>query len=141
MCCCLVFGVLFISVVFFFFFKQKTAYEMRISDWSSDVCSSDLRGDQIASLHWLVFFDQHLADYARHLGCDEGEVGLYIGVVRGLGRCAGFGAIQINDTAHCHCEQRSEEHTSELQSLMRISYAVFCLKKKNTITSQHIHLN
>src|SRR3546814_1990625 len=29
--------------VFFFFFKQKTAYEMRISDWSSDVCSSDLR--------------------------------------------------------------------------------------------------
>src|SRR3546814_5448255 len=31
-------------VVFFFFFKQKTAYEMRISDWSSDVCSSDLRG-------------------------------------------------------------------------------------------------
>src|SRR3546814_9974094 len=32
------------SVVFFFFFKQKTAYEMRISDWSSDVCSSDLLG-------------------------------------------------------------------------------------------------
>src|SRR3546814_2929644 len=32
-------------VVFFFFFKQKTAYEMRISDWSSDVCSSDLRRD------------------------------------------------------------------------------------------------
>src|SRR3546814_3485634 len=31
-----------VSVVFFFFFKQKTAYEMRISDWSSDVCSSDL---------------------------------------------------------------------------------------------------
>src|SRR3546814_15812021 len=31
------------SVVFFFFFKQKTAYELRISDWSSDVCSSDLR--------------------------------------------------------------------------------------------------
>src|SRR3546814_4675570 len=34
--------VLFFSVLFFFFFKQKTAYEMRISDWSSDVCSSDL---------------------------------------------------------------------------------------------------
>src|SRR3546814_4139364 len=33
-----------ISVFVFFFFKQKTAYEMRISDWSSDVCSSDLRG-------------------------------------------------------------------------------------------------
>src|SRR3546814_5206190 len=38
-CLCLVYGILF---VFFFFFKQKTAYEMRISDWSSDVCSSDL---------------------------------------------------------------------------------------------------
>src|SRR3546814_10454101 len=35
-----------VGYVFFFFFKQKTAYEMRISDWSSDVCSSDLKGDQ-----------------------------------------------------------------------------------------------
>src|SRR3546814_1790244 len=34
-----------VLVLVFFFFKQKTAYEMRISDWSSDVCSSDLRGD------------------------------------------------------------------------------------------------
>src|SRR3546814_7642914 len=34
------------TIVDFFFFKQKTAYEMRISDWSSDVCSSDLREDQ-----------------------------------------------------------------------------------------------
>src|SRR3546814_3087580 len=40
-----------LSFVFvcFFFFKQKTAYEMRISDWSSDVCSSDLVSDQIAT--------------------------------------------------------------------------------------------
>src|SRR3546814_7438543 len=36
---------MFCDVVFFFFFKQKTAYEMRISDWSSDVCSSDLGGE------------------------------------------------------------------------------------------------
>src|SRR3546814_2937020 len=35
---------IYISVLLFFFFKQKTAYEMRISDWSSDVCSSDLSG-------------------------------------------------------------------------------------------------
>src|SRR3546814_5576120 len=35
--------LLFVGVILFFFFKQKTAYEMRISDWSSDVCSSDLR--------------------------------------------------------------------------------------------------
>src|SRR3546814_10788685 len=39
---CLVFVVVFAFSLFVFFFKQKTAYEMRISDWSSDVCSSDL---------------------------------------------------------------------------------------------------
>src|SRR3546814_16338478 len=43
-------------VCYFFFFKQKTAYEMRISDWSSDVCSSDLPGGKVATapktLHW-----------------------------------------------------------------------------------------
>src|SRR3546814_8548174 len=39
--------MLFVSLVFFFFFKQKTAYEMRISDWSSDVCSSDLGVDDV----------------------------------------------------------------------------------------------
>src|SRR3546814_5002234 len=37
-----------IVILVFFFFKQKTAYEMRISDWSSDVCSSDLRGHSFA---------------------------------------------------------------------------------------------
>src|SRR3546814_16933014 len=40
----------FFSLCFFFFFKQKTAYEMRISDWSSDVCSSDLVDDVFATL-------------------------------------------------------------------------------------------
>src|SRR3546814_2711497 len=44
-CVCVCWLCLFFSVVFFFF-KQKTAYEMRISDWSSDVCSSDLRRDR-----------------------------------------------------------------------------------------------
>src|SRR3546814_11963750 len=38
-----------IILIFIFFFKQKTAYEMRISDWSSDVCSSDLKGSQARS--------------------------------------------------------------------------------------------
>src|SRR3546814_8870497 len=41
-----------VGIILFFFFKQKTAYEMRISDWSSDVCSSDLRG-----LRWLAEVD------------------------------------------------------------------------------------
>src|SRR3546814_9275619 len=44
--------VLYVVVVLFFFFKQKTAYEMRISDWSSDVCSSDLRGRPASHGHW-----------------------------------------------------------------------------------------
>src|SRR3546814_21042470 len=39
------------NIVFFFFFKQKTAYELRISDWSSDVCSSDLAGDRFTGAH------------------------------------------------------------------------------------------
>src|SRR3546814_9421671 len=124
----------------FFFFKQKTAYEMRISDWSSDVCSSDLvevseqraagdvpHGDAIGrhgtgqSLEVagkLVEPAQHRGAPARHR----------------LRR-----ALRLRATAfHGHGEsgvrhalgQRSEEHTSELQSLMRISYAVFCLQKK-----------
>src|SRR3546814_8707663 len=45
-----------VSVLFVFFFKQKTAYEMRISDWSSDVCSSDLvgRGGRVVEFHGVV---------------------------------------------------------------------------------------
>src|SRR3546814_6864971 len=51
----------------FFFFKQKTAYEMRISDWSSDVCSSDLPrtiAEQYACLPSLQTFNQRLGDIA-----------------------------------------------------------------------------
>src|SRR3546814_1421484 len=90
--------------VFFFFFKQKTAYEMRISDWSSDVCSSDLG---------LLSFV---------LPASAAAQGAPI-IVTGTG---------LPDT-------RSEEHTSELQSLMRISYAVFCLKKKKKTTLYSIY--
>src|SRR3546814_4036959 len=44
----------------FFFFKQKTAYEMRISDWSSDVCSSDLlSGDRVQTEYYLQFADHY----------------------------------------------------------------------------------
>src|SRR3546814_8813541 len=92
---------------FFFFFKQKTAYEMRIRDWSSDVCSSDLDGDA----------------GQRIFGDGDGQAGLVAQlVVQPLQQRAAAG----QDDALV----RSEEHTSELQSLMRISYAVFCLKKK-----------
>src|SRR3546814_5581380 len=73
---------------FFFCFKQKTAYEMRISDWSSDVCSSDLLDDRRHRLQGRVPREQdpgvlaHLGDEtvdqgtARRLGVDRGEMGL-----------------------------------------------------------------
>src|SRR3546814_5725906 len=78
--CMLVFNdnvLLYVSfvVLFFFFFKQKTAYEMRISDWSSDVCSSDLAGAWIwwQMHHWLpdraAFPVQGV-----EIGADDGDV-------------------------------------------------------------------
>src|SRR3546814_3898223 len=111
----------------FFFFKQKTAYEMRISDWSSDVCSSDLRclaGDAACrrrSHRGLV------AEILPH---------------RRRGRRS-LSALCL-DHGMGHRGGRSEEHTSELQSLMRISYAVFCLKKKtqlHTITCKTLPIS
>src|SRR3546814_10097783 len=52
--CCMCFGL---SLLFFFFFKQKTAYEMRISDWSSDVCSSDLDRSYVIYVWFCVRFE------------------------------------------------------------------------------------
>src|SRR3546814_4914346 len=104
---------------------------MRISDWSSDVCSSDLafisRIPTATSSNWRRRGSgrttappdrpaESAADPIRHLRRDL------------IGRLIERDADRIGvDRRHRH---RSEEHTSELQSLMRISYAVFCLKKK-----------
>src|SRR3546814_2856224 len=110
-------------LIFFFFFKQKTAYELRISDWSSDVCSSDLI---------LRAFDighdseTRMAEYMR-------LAGFTMLTERPDGQQFGFGIAPHPETGRSRVAghiDRSEEHTSELQSLMRISYAVFCLKKK-----------
>src|SRR3546814_8180524 len=130
----------------FFFFKQKTAYEMRISDWSSDVCSSDL-----GSLR------RHTDGLPRACGGDGGNLAC-VGVDRPVVRRALESVRQPADEERQRCAEtevpaeadqrrahRSEEHTSELQSLMRISYAVFCLKKKKHYihklmnTSNYIH--
>src|SRR3546814_4453781 len=125
----------------FFFFKQKTAYEMRISDWSSDVCSSDLGHGQDPV---MVFRRHHLDGGADAL--PEPDEPLQRGRVGALGRRqdaeaaleqlseagVGAGVLGAGDRM---AGDRSEEHTSELQSLMRISYAVFCLEKKNTKTA------
>src|SRR3546814_7189715 len=106
-----------------FFFKQKTAYEMRISDWSSDVCSSDLHASRCGGCGLRAGGGgcQYLVECRAGLA-DRPETGRRPERGR-VGR--GF----IRDDLRRAC--RSEEHTSELQSLMRISYAVFCLKKKN----------
>src|SRR3546814_1045116 len=99
----------------FFFFKQKTAYEMRISDWSSDVCSSDLAG---------------------LIGANGAGKSTLFALLRGELVPDGGDCQLPPDWRIAHMRQeidRSEEHTSELQSLMRISYAVFCLKKKTKI--------
>src|SRR3546814_1619766 len=112
----------------FFFFKQKTAYEMRISDWSSDVCSSDVViGQESAffiSVQLLVyrFTDQiELIKSSRQFQSISAVIFYKQDVI--VSRTAD------GKLSQCLCH-RSEEHTSELQSLMRISYAVFCLKKK-----------
>src|SRR3546814_2046661 len=97
---------------------------MRISDWSLDVCSSDLRvsrkhlqrGRGLVGRRWLS-----LSDPRRH-----GD-GAHLLVARGGLHAQLQGVAELVPAG----DRRSEDHTSELQSLMRISYAVFCLKKKN----------
>src|SRR3546814_5159023 len=118
---------------------------MRISDWSSDVCSSDLGVAE--GLRLLQLSGQDLAAVGvadQILDLQRGLVGFSIELVRDLVEAmddaprdavrdpfkAGV-SEQVEEGADRHFggKFRSEEHTSELQSLMRISYAVFCLKK------------
>src|SRR3546814_9622429 len=99
---------------------------MRISDWSSDVCSSDLAlrivGD---ALEVRAATDEH------HLAPDRPDE------MQVLQRPADLPHHRV-ETLPYHRDERSEEHTSELQSLMRISYAVFCLKKKKKHKQQEL---
>src|SRR3546814_3081371 len=118
-----------------FFFKQKTAYEMRISDWSSDVCSSDL--PDIDNLYARIGSGSPHFCFAGHTDVvpvgdvDAWTVDPFGGEIRN-GQLFGRGAADMKGSiaSFVAAASRSEEHTSELQSLMRISYAVFCLKKK-----------
>src|SRR3546814_1738050 len=99
---------------------------MRISDWSSDVCSSDLViADQIAQSFVGQFELARLQPMRLDLLRDQMELGDLDLLVLGI-------AFEPDNLHAVEQGLRSEEHTSELQSLMRISYAVFCLKKKNT---------
>src|SRR3546814_5043547 len=103
---------------------------MRISDWSSDVCSSDLvdgdRQRQVVALPQLL--KDQLGEPARVAEDDRRAVPR-----DHLHHLMHRPAPRMPRPRHRAFGQRSEEHTSELQSLMRISYAVFCLKKKKTI--------
>src|SRR3546814_2613633 len=115
---------------------------MRISDWSSDVCSSDLHEMFLKYLGATEFILRypHLSIAPKKLGCDLLER-ICHGRSSRSSRCR-FGSLRswnarawfLADRTFFDIDRRragrSEEHTSELQSLMRISYAVFCLKKK-----------
>src|SRR3546814_10468106 len=104
---------------------------MRISDWSSDVCSSDL--GSVCAFHLDRLLRRSLQPPLRvTLGyISSGQAAGILDVSSGISRTQRqFDLVQARAVALL---VRSEEHTSELQSLMRISYAVFCLKKKNHI--------
>src|SRR3546814_5185123 len=143
----------------FFFFKQKTAYEMRISDWSSDVCSSDLmnhvgreRGQRFRDrapgeqairhrfhLYLRVEVVQNAGAVAVAMAAAHDQqhrmAGGGLGIAGLGGRTLGTGETAgQDDVGDSHdvlsglhpltsAAARSEEHTSELQSLMRISYS------------------
>src|SRR3546814_2369451 len=115
---------------------------MRISDWSSDVCSSDLlpAGHTLICFSHLRWnFDSHrlqqlmsrFARGGRVIYWEEPEEATPdCEPALGVRTCAETGVVVVTPSLPEPMKTRSEEHTSELQSLMRISYAVFCLKKK-----------
>src|SRR3546814_7533182 len=127
----------------FFFCKQKAAYEVRIRDGSADVCSSDL--PRAASLP--ASFATTLRDSSGSILLRETSV-----IVPGSAKPSSVPSRAASNSSAAVCgpsantrsaaaalttatprscgKVRSEAHTSELQSLMRLSYAVFCLKKK-----------
>src|SRR3546814_3642348 len=112
---------------------------MRISDWSSDVCSSDLRlidcstrtvhGAQMTETSAIVHDPRE--EFASALTHGVGAAAALAGgaVLIALAALHGDG-WQLTAAIVFGICLRSEEHTSELQSLMRISYAVFCLQNK-----------
>src|SRR3546814_4611966 len=107
---------------------------MRISDWSSDVCSSDLQRRQQQVIH-VARLRGAGGTPPRALCACGGDIRKNGGAARPPALVGAASAASSSPTRAklLSSRKRSEEHTSELQSLMRISYAVFCLKKKNRI--------
>src|SRR3546814_9530331 len=106
---------------------------MRISDWSSDVCSSDLW--HLAVSFYLTVGDVGEAITVRSYDAPASGAKARVKAEDYQRRCRPCCAKPApsvpGGSRHVDAMLRSEEQTSELQSLMRISYAVFCLKKKN----------
>src|SRR3546814_6545345 len=116
---------------------------MRISDWSSDVCSSDLFSAFELTRYAYPLLTRHAVSSVVNVGSVSGETHVRSGTPYGMTKAAmhqmtrnlavewAEDGVRVNAVAPWYIRtRRSEEHTSELQSLMRISYAVFCLKKK-----------
>src|SRR3546814_1591673 len=134
---------------------------MRISDWSSDVCSSDLlikitspefhlnfhddKADKRIALMMLPQAQAQARVLEKTLVNDRGLFaarrpdGTFAEPRAGDQAVVLWGVSNLILAATSPRDDKSEEHTSELQSLMRISYAVFCLKKKNKTTIDHKH--
>src|SRR3546814_3612850 len=104
---------------------------MRISDWSSDVCSSDLLGREPLGKVPLSAVAMERKGTSTERGDEQRAVRARNQERRELTQQLRDISARIAETM-----RRSEEHTSELQSLMRISYAVFCLKKKKNYTQK-----
>src|SRR3546814_3417158 len=114
---------------------------MRISDWSSDVCSSDLKGGDrrlepqkflVPSAEYKTRKFGFVIDETRHVPFGPNTLPHAIDMLIENIRAQRADIERLTEASHQAGDQtiRSEEHTSELQSLMRKSYAVFCLKKK-----------
>src|SRR3546814_8298595 len=128
---------------------------MRISDWSSDVCSSDLHRGAAVAIGGVCA--QQMKRMRRVLAVDRMAFRFGGGVhgssfrVEGIKSAGDEVAYRFRITAFVIWHNamaargammaRSEEHTSELQSLIRISYAVFCLKKHTTEHEERIYRN
>src|SRR3546814_2404546 len=114
---------------------------MRISDWSSDVCSSDLSTRRLPPRPFARSSARSTGSRSHRRAKRRPTAEADARLTRGRrhfprrGACLSHGPCRASEPASAQDHVgdralRSEEHTSQLQSLMRISYAVFCLKKK-----------
>src|SRR3546814_3302471 len=97
------------SLMMFFFFKQKTAYEMRISDWSSDVCSSDLRSLSVpgmsCSMNSTTVTSLPSARYTVHFQADDAAAD-HEQLLRHVGQLERVGGVHHPQIGRASCRER-----------------------------------